>query len=183
MQRDGISKAESLTERLDELVEPAPEPENEVLVDNVRIVRWAGPAFALFSVIMLPWTAYLAWSLPSRQVSPDYDIAWAGFDVMLMAALAGTAYFAFRRSRYLAVTASGTAAFLLVDAWFDVVTSPGAQRLVAIVLAVAVELPLAAVCGWLSLHTQQLERRRVLLLLRRGGSRRGRRAGRRTAAG
>jgi hypothetical protein len=31
-----------------------------------------------------------------------------------------------------------------------------------------VELPLAAVCVWLSLHTQQLTERRLLLLLRRG---------------
>jgi hypothetical protein len=31
-----------------------------------------------------------------------------------------------------------------------------------------VELPLAALCVWLSLHTQQLAERRLVLLLRRG---------------
>jgi hypothetical protein len=51
-----------------------------------------------FSVLLLPWTIYLAVSLPSGQISPDYDTAWAGFDVML---LAGTAWFALRRSRCL----------------------------------------------------------------------------------
>jgi hypothetical protein len=55
--------------QLDELVTPAREPENAVLVDNARVVRWAGPAFALFSLILLPWIAYLAYSLPARQVT------------------------------------------------------------------------------------------------------------------
>ena len=86
-----------MADKLDELVEPADEPENAVLVDNARVVRWAGPAFALFALILLPWTIYLGYSLPSRQVSPHYDAAWAGFDVMLVVALASTGYFALRR--------------------------------------------------------------------------------------
>ena len=52
--------AEEAAGLLDELVALADEPENAVLVDNTRVVRWAGPAFALFSLILLPWTAYLA---------------------------------------------------------------------------------------------------------------------------
>jgi hypothetical protein len=159
--------AEEVVGQLDELVQPAPEPENAVLTDNARVVRWAGPAFALFSLILLPWTVYLAYSLPSRQVSADYDVAWAGFDVMLMVALASTGYFALRRSRYLATAAAATAALLLVDAWFDVMTSLPGQRLDPVAEAVLVELPLASVCIWLSLHTQQLAERRLLLLLRR----------------
>ena len=132
------------------------------------MVRWAGPAFALFSLILLPWIAYLAYSLPSRQVSADYDVAWAGFDVMLLAALAGTGYFALRRSRYLATAAAAAATLLVVDAWFDVMTTLPGQRLEPVALAAGVELPLAAVCVWLSLHTQQLAERRLVLLLRRG---------------
>ncbi len=91
---------------------------------------------------------------------------------MLMAVLAGTAFSALRRSRYLAVTASATAALLVMDAWFDVVTSPPGQRPEAVVLALLVELPLASLCAWLSYHTEQLAERRIVLLLRR--SRRGR---------
>ena len=157
--------AEEVADHLDGLVAPADEPENAVLVDNARVVRWAGPAFALFSLILLPWIAYLAYSLPSRQVSADYDVAWAGFDVML---LAGTGYFALRRSRYLATAAAAAATLLVVDAWFDVMTTLPGQRLEPVALAAGVELPLAAVCVWLSLHTQQLAERRLVLLLRRG---------------
>jgi hypothetical protein len=160
--------AEGMADKLDELVPPADEPENAVLADNARVVRWAGPALVLFSLILLPWIVYLAYSLPSRQVSSDYDVAWAGFDVMLLVALASTGYFAFRRSRYLATAATAAATLLVVDAWFDVMTSPWGQRLEATALAALIELPLASVCVWLSFHTQQLAERRLVLLLRRG---------------
>jgi hypothetical protein len=160
--------AEEVAGQLDELVVPADEPENAVLVDNARVVRWAGPAFALFSLILLPWIAYLAYSLPSRQLSADYDVAWAGFDVMLLVALASTGYFALRRSRYLSTAATTAATLLIVDAWFDVMTTLPGQRLEPVALASGVELPLASVCVWLSFHTQQLAERRLVLLLRRG---------------
>lgn len=164
--------------KLDDLVDPVGEPENAVLVDNARIVRWAGPAFALFSLVLLPWTVYLGYSLPARQVSPHYDVAWAGFDVMLLTALASTAYFALRRSRHLATAAAATATLLVVDAWFDVMTSPRDQLAGSLTLALLIELPLASVCAWLSYHTQQLAERRILLLLHRrpdtGGQARGR---------
>jgi hypothetical protein len=155
------------------LIHPAPEPENAVLADSARLVRWVGPAFVLFSVVMVPWTVYLGYSLPSRQRSPHYDIAWVGFDVMLLVALAGTGWFALRRSRYLATAAAATATMLTVDAWFDIMTSPRHQLPEAIALAVLIELPLAAVCAWLSYHTQQLEEKRIVLLLRRTARGRG----------
>jgi hypothetical protein len=56
---------------------------------------------------------------------------------------------------------------LVVDAWFDVMTTPAGQRLESIVLAAAVELPLAAVCSWLSYHAEQVQAHRILLLRRR----------------
>jgi hypothetical protein len=162
-----IPDPQDIVGRLDGLVETSAEPENELLTDEYRAVRWTGHLFGLFSLILVPWTWYLAETLPSRQLSPHYDVAWAGFDVMLLAGLASTAYFALRRSRYLAAAASATAALLVVDVWFDVVTTPAAQRLESIVLAVVVELPLALVCLWLSYHTHQLAERRIVLLLRR----------------
>ena len=168
---------EELLEKLDSLVASAPEPENTVLVDEAPVVRWTGPLFALFSLIMVPWTIYISESLPARQVSPNYDAAWGGFDVFLTIALASTAYFALRRSRYLSTAATTTAALLVVDAWFDIMTTPASQVWESILLAVAVELPLAAICMWLSYHTQHLAERRIRLLLtgrlRRGTNRRG----------
>ncbi len=163
---DGGQPADLLSQ-VDALVGPAPEAENGVLIDQARIVRWTGPLFGLFSLILLPWTIYIGESLPSRQLSPNYGTAWVGFDLILLAVLTSTAYFALRRSRYLSSAASATAALLVVDAWFDVMTTPAHQRWQSILLAAAVELPLAAVCLWLSRHTDQLAERRVNLLRRR----------------
>jgi hypothetical protein len=140
--------------RLDHLVGAAPEPENAVLTDDARLVRWAGPLFLLFSLVLLPWIGYIAVSLPSRQLSPNYDIAWAGFDTFL------------RRSRYLSTAASATATLLIVDAWFDCMTTPARERWQSFLLCGLVELPLAVVCLWLSYHTHQIAERRMRLLLR-----------------
>jgi hypothetical protein len=144
----------------------ADDTEDAQTPDETRALAWIGGPFALFSLILVPWTIYLAGSLPSEQVSTHYDAAWAGFDVMLALALAATAYFAFRRPGYLPTAAGATATLLIVDAWFDVLTTPGVQRIESILLAVLVELPLAAFCVWLSWHTQQLEERRIAALTR-----------------
>jgi hypothetical protein len=172
----GAGAPEDLVDRLDALIPPAPEPENAVLTDDTRAVRWAGPLFALFALVMVPWTVYIGESLPRRQLSPHYDASWAGFDVMLLAALAATAFFALRRSRYLSMAATATAVLLVVDAWFDLMTTPSGQIVQSIVLAAVVELPLAAVCVWLGLHTQELTERRIVLLMRRHGGARWRRS-------
>ena len=155
--------------KLDGLVPAADEPENAVLTDDARAVRWAGPLFAVLSVGLLPWIAYIAISLPARQLSPNYDVAWAGFDLLLFGGLASTAYFAFRRSRYLSSAATATATILIVDAWFDVMTSPAHELPQALVLCIVAELPLAALCLWLSHHTLALTERRIVLIRRRRG--------------
>ena len=143
----------------------AAEPVDEPPADNARLVAWAGPAFILFSVVLIPWTIYLGFELPDRQESSHYNIAWVGFDVILLAVLALTGFFALRRSHLLAVGATAAATLLVVDAWFDVMTSPpGSQFLESLASAVFIELPLAAVCGWLAYHTEHLEEERITLV-------------------
>ena len=82
-----IPDPDKIVSTIDAMVPPAPEPENAVLTDETRVVRWTGPLFAVFSLILLPWTIYIAGSLPSKQVSTNYDTAWAGFDVLLILTL------------------------------------------------------------------------------------------------
>ena len=133
------------------------------------MARWAGPVFVMCSLVLIPWIVYLGFSLPSRQVSRHYDIAWVGFDALELVALGATGYFAFRHSRYLALFAAAAATLLVVDAWFDVLTSTRRQVPIAIALAVLVEIPLAAVCAWLSYHTEKLADRRLTLRHTRWG--------------
>jgi hypothetical protein len=111
-----------------------------------RLVPLLGPAFAVMAVVMVPWTVYLAIDLPERAVSHHYDTAWVGFDVALMLVLAATGRFAQLRSRWFPLAASAAATMLVVDAWFDVVTAPAHQRMLSVLLAALVELPLASLC-------------------------------------
>lgn len=154
-------------DKVDDLVPPAAELGNEVLVDNQPLVRLAGPIFALCSLLLIPWIVFVAIALPSRQLSRHYDLAWAGFDVMLFIALATTAYFAFRRSRYLTRASTAAATLLMVDAWFDVLTSGSRDRITAIAFAVVIELPLSALCWWLGQQTQEIDDKRLALLVPR----------------
>jgi hypothetical protein len=150
---------------MSDLSQPDEVAEGVIPPDNSRVVRWAGPVFAICALALIPWIAYLWGSLPDRQVSHHYNTAWVGFDVFEVLALAATAYCAFRRSGYLAVTAACAATLLIVDAWFDVLTSPRSERWQSIVLAVLIELPLAFVCGWLAYHAEHVEEKRIHLLL------------------
>jgi predicted branched-subunit amino acid permease len=109
--------------------------------------RWAAVLLAVLGVGLLPWTLWLGLSLPSRKIAEHWDLAWAGFDFALAASLLGTATALLRRSAYLRSVAAATAALLLADAWFDVVTAkPGEELWSAIALAVVGELPLAGLC-------------------------------------
>lgn len=114
------------------------------VVPRRALTRWMIPLYALLAVALLPWVVWLAWTLPARNVASHYRLAWVGFDLLLTGALARTAYLAWRRSPFVVNVASATAALLVVDAWFDVTTSPGGDDLlVSVVLAILVELPLA----------------------------------------
>jgi hypothetical protein len=129
-----------------------------------RIVRWVGIFFIACFIGMIPWTVFLWFTLPVRQISPHYNLAWTGFDVLLAGVLLATGACVIKRSRYLTVTAASASTLLVVDAWFDITTSPvGAELLWAVVMAAVAELPLAAVCGWLAYHTEHLCERKISL--------------------
>jgi hypothetical protein len=112
-----------------------------------RAPVWLAPVFALGAVLLLPWIVLLLVALPSSHRAAHWDVAWAGFDVMLALLLLTVAITAWRRSPWLEGAATAAATLLFVDAWFDVLTSSTrAELLVALVEAVVVEVPLAVVC-------------------------------------
>jgi hypothetical protein len=169
---DQLGALATAAERVDRSVPAADEVGNEVLTDDRPLMRLAGPLFVLLSALLVPWTVFVALALPSRQVSPNYDVAWAGFDVFLCVGLGATGYFALRRSRWLPVAAAATATMLVVDAWFDVMTTPSGRDLVlAIVLAAFVELPLSALCLSLARRGQLVCDKRLDMMLRADHSR------------
>jgi hypothetical protein len=112
-----------------------------------RPARWVVPLFGVASLVLVPWIVLLLLVLPSTQAAAHWDVAWAGFDVGLALLLLGVALAAWRRSPWLEGVATAAAALLVVDAWFDVLTSSsGAQLALALGEALLVELPLALLC-------------------------------------
>jgi hypothetical protein len=114
--------------------------------------------YGAFAFALVPWTAYLTSSLPSRHETAHWDILWAGFDVGLISVGVATGVALLRGSRLLPIFASVTGALLLCDAWFDVLTSkPGSERAWSVAEALLAELPLAFFSFWVALDAGTLE--------------------------
>ncbi|HET6209694.1 MAG TPA: hypothetical protein VFD94_04890 [Jatrophihabitans sp.] len=178
-----VQAAERVADQLDALVPVSEDAANQVLTDDTRLVRWTAPLFVACAVVLLPWIVIAGLTLPQRQLSRNYDIAWAGYDVILLIGLTCTGITALRRSRRLPIAASATGALLTADAWFDVLTSPsGWGTAEAVAMSVLAELPLAAICFWLAWHSQEFAERRIVLLTRRQRVLRGRAASKAASA-
>lgn len=124
---------------------------------NTNLPAWIVPLFGLSAVVLVPTVVLLVVALPSTHQSEHWDVAWGGFDVMLGLMLLAVAVTAWRGSAWLEAAAAAAATLLVVDAWFDVLTaSSGTERVIAIVEAVFVELPLALLCLWITRGAERL---------------------------
>jgi hypothetical protein len=108
--------------------------------------RWLTRLIAGSAVILLPWIAYLAATLPSTVSARHWPLIWVGLDGAMALGLALTAWFAVRRDRRLAFPAASTATLLAADAWFDVCTAPAGRPLAFALIGMCVELAEAAAC-------------------------------------
>jgi hypothetical protein len=121
--------------------------------------RWLPPLLALIALGLVPWAIWLTTVLPSHEVAEHWDLAWGGFDLFLAAALLATAIAAWRQSPLLEAAAACSGTLLVVDAWFDLLTSGGRDLTYAIALAAVAELPLAALCLWIVMDSETCTRR------------------------
>jgi len=96
---------------------------------------------------MIPWIIYLAFTLPTNYTADQWSATWTGFDIALLAALAGTALAILRRRQVAIIGMLVTATLLTCDAWFDVMLSWGADEFpLSVATALGGELPLAGLC-------------------------------------
>ncbi|MFI1510481.1 hypothetical protein [Streptomyces sp. NPDC020597] len=96
------------------------------------------------AVGLVPWTVLLALTLPSHYQVHQWRLAWVGFDVLLVVAMAATAVLGWLRNNAVIVPAVGLAVLLVCDAWFDVSLAFGTSGVwLSAALAVFAELPLA----------------------------------------
>src|SRR5918912_964008 len=118
--------------------------------------NWVAVVFAAAGLVLLPWTIWLASALEPHHETSQWDLAWSGFDAGLAAMFLLTALAAWRRSPWVGACAAATGTLLVADAWFDIVLeSHYDERLMAVMLAAFVELPVAAVCFWIAYRTER----------------------------
>ena len=130
-------------------IAPAPVGVNSLRPASSVLTRLAGrfrgqvSLYLACAMVLVPWTAYLATSLPQMYVTANWNVTWVGFDILLAALLGTTGVLTYRRHALRAPGAFATAAILFVDAWFDITTSTGTDLALALASAALVELPLA----------------------------------------
>lgn len=105
-------------------------------------------------VWLVPWSGYLAYTLPDRYDTHEWRLAWVGFDIVLLFCFAACAWLGWRRRRLAGPFLIGTATLMFCDAWFDVLLDwGGPDTAVSILMAALIEVPLAA---WLLLRARRL---------------------------
>jgi hypothetical protein len=87
--------------------------------------RWVSAGIVALLLGLIPWTAFLAVTLHGRFEARHWDIAWVGFDAVLIVVFAYTAWAAWFRRQILVAAALVAATLLVCDAWFDVTMSLG----------------------------------------------------------
>jgi len=132
--------------------------------------RWVAPVYLTLTVLLVPWIVYLGFAPPSQLGAGDWRIAWIGFDAMEAVALATTAWLAFQRSTWIDMAATATGVLLIVDAWFDIMTSDAGWPMSQAILAAALlELPLAVLSLWIARNAQVVNEAVTRWLIDRSG--------------
>jgi hypothetical protein len=126
------------------LEQPGPRTESD-LPGNPR-----SRAFALVAIIgcclaLAAWIGVLAVTLPRNYRSGGWRGAWVGFDLGLLVTFAATAWAGWRHRQLVIACLVVLATLLCCDAWFDVTLDLHTNDfLVSLLMALCVELPLAA---------------------------------------
>lgn len=109
-----------------------------------RLRKWRTVLMLVCAAAMIPWTVYLAITLPNHYVARNWVATWVGFDILLVAMLVLTALAGWKRKQFVFPTAFATGVLLVCDAWFDVLLDAGTSDVwLSVASAVIVELPLA----------------------------------------
>jgi hypothetical protein len=121
---------------------------------KLNIPQWVSTVYLFLAVVLVPWTIYLAISLPRRHVQPHWDVLWVGLDIGILILFLLTGVLASIKSRLVIISLSATASFLLVDSWFDIASAKaGYQFEQSLSLALFIEIPLAILGYYLAYRT------------------------------
>jgi hypothetical protein len=143
-QMSSAERAE-LARALAALEPPAPVPAEADLPGSPRRRALALAAIVGCCLVLAAWTAVLALTLPRYYRSGGWRGAWVGFDIGLLITFAVTAWAGWRHRQLVIICLVILATLLCCDAWFDVTLDIRTSGfLVSLLMALCVELPLAA---------------------------------------
>ena len=134
-------------------------------MEQVHRLRWGWLGVMIGgTVVLIPWTIYLALFLPDSYLVHGWTATWVGFDVLLAALMAGTVVLGMLRRQLMLLTAFATGVLLLCDAWFDLMTAGPDDFWVSVLTAVLADLPLAVLLIAGTLRLVQLTAMRMWLI-------------------
>ena len=123
-------------------------PAERLIAGRLPARRLVAIGLVAIGLGMLPWLVYLAVSLPPSAQASHWPVVWTGLDAMEAAGLISTGLLLRRNDPRYCLTAIATAALLVTDAWFDVLTAPaGSGLLESAAMALLAELPGAVICA------------------------------------
>lgn len=115
-----------------------------------RRAQFVSVFFLVGAVVLIPWTVFLALTLPPKYHASHWRLLWTGFDAALITVLLLAAWAAWYRRQILAALAVVAGTLLVCDAWFDMVTSYGHRdEWLTLLTGFGVELPLGVFFFWL----------------------------------
>ncbi|MGJ5753698.1 hypothetical protein FB563_1836 [Streptomyces puniciscabiei] len=98
------------------------------------------------AALLVPWMVVLAVTLPGSARVDNWPLAWIGLDALMATGCAATALLGLRGDPRARLTASATASVAVLDAWFDITTSPTGAPLAEALLCAVAEGALAGAC-------------------------------------
>ncbi len=110
----------------------------------LNYLKIIGVLIVLASLVLAAWILYLIFDLPTSYRAENWNIAWIGFDIAMLICLATTAWAILNRRQVAIPGAMVSATFLMIDSWFDAITSQaGLDFKLALASALLVEIPSA----------------------------------------
>lgn len=132
-------------------------------LDARKLRRHRLALLILGSVGLIPWTIYLGITLPDHYIVQDWTLTWTGFDAVLTLMFAATAILAYLQRQLVVLASFSSGILLMCDAWFDLTTSHGDDRLVALGFALCIEIPIGAFLIYAALQLLRLTMETLLM--------------------
>jgi hypothetical protein len=128
-----------------DLIQRLERPRDEVFPPSLarRMRRNRLTLMTVGSIGLIPWMAYLGWSLPANYEAHNWPATWIGFDCLLIAFMTATAVLGWQRRQLVLLAGFTTGVLLICDAWFDIMTSGPDQVWISVFTAAAFNVPIA----------------------------------------